>query len=142
MQLPLPLHYTPMQPPLPGFSIFHGGLELRGTSIPGIAVDAAGGVWTCRGGGRGRRHPWRRLRARREQGRGYYRVSINATRYRVHVLVADAWLGERPTPSHEIDHINENKYDNRPCNLRYLTPEAHIAKATISDSEWEDILDV
>jgi|TARA_R110002020_G_scaffold425568_1_gene635006 hypothetical protein len=43
-----------------------------------------------------------------------------AKKFYIHSLVAKYFLGERPEGT-EIDHINENKHDNRAKNLRYLT---------------------
>jgi hypothetical protein len=43
----------------------------------------------------------------------------------VHRLVAYAFLGPRPSPDHEINHINSIKLDNRPENLEYLTHLEH-----------------
>ena len=43
-----------------------------------------------------------------------------------HTLVAQAFLGDKPY-GHEIDHINSDRTDNRPCNLRYVTPEQNRA---------------
>lgn len=37
---------------------------------------------------------------------------------RVHRIVATAFHGEAPTKEHIVDHINTNKQDNRPENLR------------------------
>lgn len=44
----------------------------------------------------------------------------------VHRLVALAYLGPLPEGM-EIDHINSNRFDNRPANLRYVTPEQNAA---------------
>lgn len=40
---------------------------------------------------------------------------------RVHRIVAYAFLGEPPTPQHVVDHIDTNRRNNRPQNLRWLT---------------------
>lgn len=40
---------------------------------------------------------------------------------RVHRIVAFAFLGEPPTPQHIVDHIDTNRRNNRPHNLRWLT---------------------
>ena len=40
---------------------------------------------------------------------------------RVHRIVAFAFLGEPPTPQHIVDHIDTNRRNNRPQNLRWLT---------------------
>ena len=40
---------------------------------------------------------------------------------RVHRIVAFAFLGEPPTPQHVVDHIDTNRRNNRPQNLRWVT---------------------
>lgn len=40
---------------------------------------------------------------------------------RVHRIVALVFLGEPPTQEHIVDHIDTNRQNNRPENLRYLT---------------------
>lgn len=40
---------------------------------------------------------------------------------RVHRIVAYAFIGEPPTSQHVVDHIDTNRRNNRPTNLRWLT---------------------
>lgn len=60
----------------------------------------------------------------------YGRISIykdgRATKVMAHYLVALAFLGPKPEGT-EIDHINSDRYDNRPGNLRYVSPEVNRA---------------
>ena len=42
-------------------------------------------------------------------------------RHRVHIIVATAFHGEPPTKEHVVDHIDTNKQNNRPSNLRWVT---------------------
>ncbi|GAB6392607.1 MAG: HNH endonuclease [Treponematales bacterium] len=40
---------------------------------------------------------------------------------RVHRIVVTAFHGEPPTPEHVVDHIDRNRHNNRPENLRWVT---------------------
>ncbi len=49
--------------------------------------------------------------------KGYYDISSEP----VHRIVATAFHGEPPTETHVVDHIDSNKQNNRPENLRWVT---------------------
>ena len=48
---------------------------------------------------------------------GYFEIASN----RVHRIVATAFHGDSPTKDHVVDHIDTNKQNNRPENLRWVT---------------------
>ena len=64
---------------------------------------------------------------------GYYHVGFNAngklTNPLVHRLVMNAFVGERPYPQWEIDHINGDSHDNRIENLEYVTSSENTKRA-------------
>lgn len=83
--------------------------------------------------------------------RGYRCIDLTGgpkIKYLVHLLVAEAFIGPKPTPSHQCNHINGIKDDNRVENLEYLTQAAHIAhtqnsglfKVTLSDDDIKEIM--
>lgn len=49
-----------------------------------------------------------------------------------HRDIAKAALGRPLKPGHDIDHLNENKDDNAPANLRELPHGAHTTKSNKS----------
>jgi hypothetical protein len=49
-------------------------------------------------------------------------------RFRVHVLVAAAFLGPRPA-GFDVNHINGDKTDNRAANLEYVDRSGNLAHA-------------
>ena len=60
-------------------------------------------------------------------GFGYLQVNIvpeNKSSYgkteSVHNLVAEAFIGPKPDKFYRVDHINEDKLDNSPKNLRWI----------------------
>ena len=65
---------------------------------------------------------------------GYLRIGLCRNgcekKYRVHQLVAMAFLNHTPK-GHDcvVDHINEDKSDNRLCNLQIISNRANINKS-------------
>lgn len=133
-------------------SVHRGSIWLRPVpSQPGLYASDRGDIWSVRGGG------WRKLKARQQGGRswdargGYLRVSIRDYEEKVrrvkpvrpravHLLVAEAWHGERVG---EVDHKDQNHLNNRPDNLKYLTEAEHREKHNgkgLTEKDWEDIL--
>lgn len=54
---------------------------------------------------------------------GYPCVNPNWRAVYVHRLVAEAFLGAAPSPTHQINHIDGDKINNRAGNLEWVTPE-------------------
>ena len=50
----------------------------------------------------------------------------------IHRIVAFAFLGEPPTKQHVVDHIDTNRKNNRPENLRWLTKLENILNNPIT----------
>ena len=53
---------------------------------------------------------------------GYLMLSSD----RVHRIVATAFLGEAPSKDYIVDHIDTNRQNNRPSNLRWITKLENI----------------
>lgn len=56
---------------------------------------------------------------------------------RVHIIVATAFHGERPTKQYVVDHIDTNRQNNRPENLRWLTRLENILLNPITKAKIE-----
>ena len=66
--------------------------------------------------------------------KGYIRVSIylpngDAKRVSVHVMVAETFIGPKPTSNHQVDHIDGDKTNNNVTNLEWVTPSENIERA-------------
>lgn len=62
---------------------------------------------------------------------GYVNINLNygvGTRF-VHHLVAEAWIGPKPTPSHVIDHKDEDRTNNKASNLEWVTRRENTQRA-------------
>jgi len=65
----------------------------------------------------------------KDNGRGYIRFQINKKRVMAHTM---AWLYTYGKyPENMIDHINQNKQDNRICNLRDVTNQVNQRNALL-----------
>lgn len=58
---------------------------------------------------------------------------------RVHRIVAIAFHGEPPTPQHIVDHIDTNRQNNRPENLRWVTKLENALNNEITRAKIEFI---
>lgn len=73
------------------------------------------------------RHPLKNGRTRPTDNKWTFGKPNNRTGYleivsvRIHRIVATAFHGEPPTKEHVVDHIDTNKHNNRPDNLRWVT---------------------
>lgn len=52
---------------------------------------------------------------------GYLGVKVGGKGTTVHAVVASAFIGQRPTSAHTVNHKNGDKHDNRPANLEWMT---------------------
>lgn len=98
------------------------------SDLPGYEIRDDGSVWSIG-------HNWRGLGARALSptlnGGGYLTVRLTVAGKRikrtVHSLVARAFNGERPSPHHEVRHLDGVKTHNRPSNLAWGTVAENAA---------------
>lgn len=69
---------------------------------------------------------------------GYLYVSMDGGRYRIHRLFYNTFIGD--SSGYVIDHIDRNKLNNDPSNLRLLTPDLNKRNKTLPYRP--DIMDV
>jgi hypothetical protein len=96
---------------------------------PGYEIDAEGRVWSTSTNWRGY---GRRELAAHEDQHGYLKVRLTLAKGRrikrpVHRLVAFAFLGQPPTPTHQVRHLDGNRTNNRADNLCWGTPAENAA---------------
>lgn len=89
----------------------------------GVTID--GRVYT-----RKRGKPWREMALHLKGKKGtrqgdYYKIKLyrDGTCYQiaVHILIARTFHGDRPTPTHVVNHIDANKRNNHFTNLEWIT---------------------
>lgn len=93
----------------------------RPSRLPGYHVTASGEVWSS--------IPWRgqtwRPMAQHLNSHGYPKVNIKNGDLRqamlVHREVCEAFHGPKPTPDHQVRHLNGDRTDNRAANLAWGT---------------------
>ncbi|MEO2087885.1 MAG: HNH endonuclease [Gemmataceae bacterium] len=114
----------------------HQGVRLRPLPrFPGYWCGDDGGVWSTKKGTPKRLKEQTLPKLRMQvvslyrPDRRYDRLLSNGTvkscmladvRY-VHLLVASVWLPPKPAPGYTIDHEDEDRTNNRPGNLRWMT---------------------
>ncbi len=109
---------------------------MKPTPIPGVdgyLVDEAGVVWSAKQGRHGRYRALHAIKPWRDS-EGYLHVTLRPDgekkRLAVHVLVALAFLGERPAGS-TVAHLDGNTENNAPTNLAYVSQRENIGQ------KWE-----
>jgi hypothetical protein len=74
-----------------------------------------------------------RILKTQDTGKGYRSVCLcrdgKPRRLLVHVLVAEAFLGPKPSPKHEVNHEDGRKHRNRADNLEWKTRKGNMEHA-------------
>lgn len=107
--------------------------------------DYKGEHFSVRDNGAVMRHPQEGKRLRKYDNVWTFGNTNNKTGYNyiasnvVHRIVAFAFLGLPPTPQHVVDHIDTNKQNNRPDNLRWVTRLENVLDNPITRARIENI---
>ena len=56
-----------------------------------------------------------------QNSKGYWKVKLNGMVHHVGAIVLELAGHPRPSESHSVDHVNRDRTDNRPENLRWAT---------------------
>jgi len=90
----------------------------------------------------GRRRATRILKPQTNK-KGYLHLALSKgdtyKHYLVHRLVAEAFIGERPNDC-EVNHIDENKANNRADNLEYVTHTENVRHGTGIDRRSKPVI--
>jgi len=75
---------------------------------------------------------------------GYLSVVLRNGQFRrftrIHILVAEAFIGEKPCKNSQVHHKNENKQINFAYNLEYLTPGEHSKITHVENPQMFDAM--
>lgn len=99
---------------------------------PHYEVSSLGRVWSCHRGGA--------LLKAIVGAHGYLYVCLHrgdgkprwGTKRPIHQLVALAHVGPKPSDGHEVDHINNDRADNRADNLRWVTRQENLRERNVA----------
>lgn len=127
-------------------TILDNGVSL--TPIPGELYEyyragSDGNIYSrrkYRGGGVCDPVDWYALKAGKQKT-GYLNVTISRKGYRkgksVHRLVCMAYHGMPPSTVHQVRHLDGNKLNNIPTNLKWGTPEENYADKILHGTSLE-----
>lgn len=106
-------------------STLNGSLAIKHPTL-NILVGEDGKVFSKVPGGIHNKYKWKYGSITSD---GYYGITIGNKRYRVHRIVAEAFI---PNPENKptVDHINRVRTDNRVCNLRWSTPKEQVENSS------------
>lgn len=99
--------------------------------------------YSVRDNGSVMRHQREGMRKRKHDGKWSFGIPNINTGYmefcgeRVHRIVATAFHGPAPSDQHVVDHIDTNRQNNRPENLRWLTKLENILNNEITRKKVE-----
>lgn len=80
-----------------------------------------------------------KLNKRNRTGNSYLTVSIKINNIHktkdLHVLVCTIFNGNKPTPKHEVSHLDGNKYNNKSTNLIWETKKENHARKKLHGTD-------